>query len=327
MHELHSYRFSVQRVVAAVVTHDPDPPRPPLRRGGVSALAGLLVAAVALGAAAAYGLFTGHSRTEATDPGAILLERRTGTRYVYLPSDGRLHPVLNYTSGLLLTSGDTPELRTIGAAKLASVPLGEPLGIPGAPDALPAAGDLLTGPWSLCTAAGTSTLLVGAAPSGGLPLTGGLLVRAAGRTQMVFEGRSYALTDNEQKIAAWSVPEAWLGAIPAAPGHPAGISPPSDAPASACVTLASDQTQAGVRVNATFPSGAVHVPRGKGALVSADGDKIHLVTDSGQRFELAGADLLGKLGYAGVTPLRVPERFLAQLPAGPALDPVRAGRA
>ncbi|WP_229067404.1 type VII secretion protein EccB [Actinoplanes sp. DH11] len=417
MHELHSHRFAVQRVVSAVVGHEPDPPRPPLRRGWAAALAGLLVAAVAVGAAAAYGLFTGHSRTVATDPDAILLDRQTGTRYVYRPASGRLHPVLNYTSGLLLTRGDRPRLRTVRADRLAAVPLGEPLGIPGAPDSLPAAKDLLTGSWSVCVAAGVTTLLVGAVPAGGGRPDGLLTRDGAGRIQLLAEGHRFAVADGAQRALGWfghppwPVPSAWVDVIPAGPelsapripgaggpsvidgrpvgqvvtdgsqfaavlrdgitpvsalqarllgpviaigaefrrlpastarlpaaiGLPAGIPRLSDAPVSACVTLAGADQPAVVRVDATFPSGAapagptrvdrVHVARGRGALVAPAGDPVDLVTDAGLRFRLSSRDLLARLGYAKVQPLRVPAGLVSYLPAGPALDPVRAGRA
>ncbi|MEU4691943.1 type VII secretion protein EccB [Actinoplanes sp. NPDC023714] len=336
MSELHSYRFAVQRVVAAVIAHDPDPPRPPLRRAGVTALAGLIVAAVALALAGAYGLVTGHSRTSPTDPGAILLDRVSGARYVYLPADGRLHPVLNYTSGLLLAQAERPAVKTVRPERLAAVPLGEPLGIPGAPDSLPAASELLTGPWSVCTSGGRTTLLVGEVPKGGP--AGALLVRdGSGRTHLIAEGRRFLIPSGQARTLGWyepwPVPSAWLEAIPPGPvkvkpGLPAAIPQLSAAPASACVTLAGDEDRAIVRADAPFPSGSpIAVARGHGAVVTTGGDDVHLVTDAGVRFELASPDLLGRLGYAGVSPLRVPERLLAYLPAGPALDPVRAGRA
>jgi hypothetical protein len=39
---------------------------------------------------------------------------------------------------------------------------------------------------------------------------------------------------------------------------------------------------------------------------------------------LASRDLLPKLGYDGVAPLRMPAELVALLPVGPALDPAAA---
>ncbi|MEV4275701.1 type VII secretion protein EccB [Actinoplanes xinjiangensis] len=431
--ELHSYQYSVQRVVAALVSHDPDPHRSPLRRAGVTALVGLLVAALIVGGFAVYGLFTGHSMAEANDTGSVLVEKNSGARYVYLKSDGKLHPVLNYTSGLLLTESDTPKMKAVPAAKLAKLPLGAPLGIPDAPDTLPAAGSLLSGAWSVCTdtVAGRprSTLLVGSAPSGGSEPAGGLLVRdASGRTHLIHAGRRHLLpaarVDAVQRALGWYgtrpwlVSTAWVDAVPAGPDLAApvipggrktsviagrkvgqvltgdgrtfavvladGIAaltemqakllattpitvdaevfvklPPSDtqliaaadglpvtvpavteAPASACLTLPG----ATLRVNATIPAGTapsaksrvdlVHVARGKGALVEATASPdaaegsgtVSLITDAGLYYPLASRDLLSRFGYGNVRPTRIPAQLVAYLPAGPALDPVRAGR-
>jgi type VII secretion protein EccB len=431
--ELHSYQYSVQRVVAALVSHDPDPHRSPLRRAGVTALVGLLVAALIVGGFAVYGLFTGHSMAEANDTGSVLVEKNSGARYVYLKSDGKLHPVLNYTSGLLLTESDTPKMKAVPAAKLAKLPLGAPLGIPDAPDTLPAAGSLLGGAWAVCTdtVAGRprSTLLVGSAPSDGSEPAGGLLVRdASGRTHLIHAGRRHLLpaarVDAVQRALGWYgtrpwlVSTAWVDAVPAGPDLTApvipggrknsviagrkvgqvltgdgrtfavvladGIAaltemqakllattpitvdaevfvklPPSDtqliaaadglpvtvpavteAPASACLTLPG----ATVKVNATIPAGTapsaksrvdlVHVARGKGALVEATASPdaaegsgtVSLITDAGLYYPLASRDLLSRFGYGSVRPTRIPAQLVAYLPAGPALDPVRAGR-
>ncbi|MFC4066881.1 type VII secretion protein EccB [Actinoplanes subglobosus] len=431
--ELHSYQYSVQRVVAALVSHDPDPHRSPLRRAGVTALVGLLVAALTVGGFAVYGLFTGHSMAEANDTTAVLVEKNSGARYVYLKSDGKLHPVLNYTSGLLLIDGDTPSLKTVPADKLARIPLGATLGIPDAPDALPAAVNLLGGAWSVCTdtVAGRprSTLVVGTAMSGGSAQAGGLLVRdASGRTHLVIAGKRHLLpaarVDAIERALGWYgtrpwlVSTAWADAVPAgpdlaAPVIPAGRKssviagrkvgqvltgdgktfavvladgiaaltemqarllattpikvgaevfvklPPSDvqlggaaeglpatvptlaqAPASACVTMPGDT----ITVNATIPAGTapagkarvdlVHVARGKGALVEATASPdapegsgtVSLITDAGLYHPLASRDLLSRFGYGSVRPARIPAQLVAYLPAGPALDPVRAGR-
>jgi hypothetical protein len=90
--QLHSYQYSVQRVVAALVTHDPDPHRSPLRRAGMTALISLVIAALAVGGAAIYGLLTGASSTNVRDESAVFLEKGSGARYVYLASDQKLHP-------------------------------------------------------------------------------------------------------------------------------------------------------------------------------------------------------------------------------------------
>ncbi|MEU4155836.1 type VII secretion protein EccB [Actinoplanes sp. NPDC026670] len=430
--ELHSYQYSVQRVVAALVSHDPDPHRSPLRRAGVTALVGLLVAALTVGGFAVYGLFTGHSLAEANDTSAVLVEKSSGARYVYLKSDGKLHPVLNYTSGLLLTEGDTPGLKTVPAEKLAKIPLGATLGIPDAPDALPASGSLLSGAWSVCTdtASGRarSTLVVGTAPVGGSAPAGGLLVRdVTGRTHLINDGKRHLLpaarVDAIERALGWYgsrpwlVATAWVDAVPAGPdlaapvlpagrknsvipgrrvgqvltgdgktyavvladgiaaltemqaklmattpitvdpavflklppsdtqlvgaeGLPAAVPTLAETPASACVTMPG----AAVKVNPTIPAGTVpaakarvdlvHVARGKGALVEAiaspdapeGSGTVSLITDSGLYYPLASRDLLSRLGYGSVRPTRIPAQLVAYLPAGPALDPVRAGR-
>jgi hypothetical protein len=51
--QLHSYQYSLQRVVSALVTHDPDPTRSPFRRVGSTALVSVLIAILALGGTAA----------------------------------------------------------------------------------------------------------------------------------------------------------------------------------------------------------------------------------------------------------------------------------
>ncbi|MEU4621275.1 type VII secretion protein EccB [Actinoplanes sp. NPDC023801] len=435
--ELHSYQYSVQRVVAALVSHDPDPHRSPLRRAGVTALVGLLVAALVVGGFAVYGLFTGHTMAEANDATSVLVEKKTGARYVYLKSDGKVHPVLNYTSGLLLADGDAPTLKTVAAEKLARMPLGEPLGIPDAPDSLPPPGSLLKAAWAVCTdttgGRPRSTLVIGATPAGGSAPKGGLLVRdPIGRTHLVLDGKRHLLpaarVDAVQRALGWYgtrpwlVSTAWIDSVQAGPdlaapvvtglrrtsvipgrkvgqvltgdgrtfgvvladgiaaltevqakllaatsttatpinigaefirlpeskarlsataeGLPATVPTLADAPASACVTLPGDT----VTVNATVPAGTapdgaarvdlVHVARGHGAVVEsvaspdapAGSGTVSLVTDAGRYYPLASRDLLSRFGYGNVRPTRVPAQLVAYLPAGPALDPVRAGR-
>jgi type VII secretion protein EccB len=234
--QLHSYQYSLQRVVAALVTHDPDPSRSPLRRAGTTALVSLLIASLAVGGAAIYGLLTGHSNVDPKDPKVVFQEKGSGARYVYLESDAKLHPVLNYASGLLLANAEAPELKSISADKLATVALGAPLGIPDAPDSLPEKDALLTGRWSVCTdnkgdeSAPRSILLIGDKLTDGTVAakTGeALLIREPeGRNALVYNNRRYTIPADRLtatlRVLGWSgkepwpVSTAWANAVPLA---------------------------------------------------------------------------------------------------------------
>jgi type VII secretion protein EccB len=237
--QLHSYQYSLQRVVAALVTHDPDPHRSPLRRAGTTALAGLVIAALAVGGAAVYGLLAGHSTVEIADESVVFLEKGSGARYVYLQSDGKLHPVLNYTSGLLIADAPEPTVVGVSRERLATVELGDPLGIPDAPDSLPAgSGELRTGAWSICShlpagvAQPKSTVLVGdQLTDGGIPAgpdAQGLLVSdALDRIFLVYGNRRFLIPGAREtatlRALGWStrqpypVAAAWINAVPVGP--------------------------------------------------------------------------------------------------------------
>jgi type VII secretion protein EccB len=453
--QLHSYQYSLQRVVAALVTHDPDPHRSPLRRAGTTALVSLVIAALAVGGAAIYGLLTGHSTVQLRDESVVFLEKGSGARYVYLKSDDRLHPVLNYSSGLLIANAQAPKLVSTSRERLATVPLGDPLGIPGAPDSLPVGKDLRTADWSVCsaqppggTAAPQSTVLVGepitdglvaAAPGAGLPPRALLVRDPTDRTFLLYANRRFLIPPDREtaslRALGWNAQQPWpvaaalLNSIPLGPGLAApeipafgsrsGIEgyrvgqlltdgtqwsvaladgaaavtdvqarllqaqpeayaprtldnsfntlPPSrirlsgvdGIPATVpeltvpaervCMTLPVDrESQAGLRIDPAVPSGIavrgaaavpggvqadlVYVARGKGALAvaaaspdaPAGSGTVSIVTDTGLRYPIAGRDLLGRLGYGGVTPRQVPAQFIALLPQGPSLD---AGKA
>src|SRR5205823_8000537 len=102
--------------------------------------------------AAVIGLIFPAAGSGWQKPGVLIVEKETGTRYLYV--SGRLHPVLNLASVRLLTQGQ-PTVESVSSRALAGLPHGTPLGIPGAPDSLPDPARLLSAGWLICAGAGT----------------------------------------------------------------------------------------------------------------------------------------------------------------------------
>jgi type VII secretion protein EccB len=223
--QLHSYQFGVRRVVSALAAHDSNPARPPGRRAGAALLGGVLVAALGLAGFAVWGLLQPGGSTRWREGGAVIVEKESGAKYVYL--DGRLHPVANYASALLISGSTKPKTVTVARRSLAGVPRGALLGIAGAPDALPAARDLVRGAWMVCSrAAGGSVLVVGAGAGGAASLLGddALLVSTSdGSVHLVWRGRRSLVREPSVLlgILVWGPPvavaPAFLNALPAGP--------------------------------------------------------------------------------------------------------------
>lgn len=180
--QLQAHRFLVQRVISALVTREADPEQPPFRRPSTAAFGSVGLAVLVLVGFGVFGLLVPGGNNAWRDGESVIVEKETGTRFVY--REGRLHPVRNYTSALLLVGQHAP-LLTVSRDSLRDVPRGPLLGIADAPDALPGTDRLLSGGWSLCSQPGPdrtgstvdeSVLLVGEEPSGADPGDGALLV-------------------------------------------------------------------------------------------------------------------------------------------------------
>jgi type VII secretion protein EccB len=278
--QLHSYQFAVQRLVAAIVAREADPIRPPTRRLTGAALAGVLIAALCLAAVAVYGVLAPGGGTGWRSQGAIVVEKETGARYVYL--DGSLYPVLNYASALLLagsaggvgSSGGAPRPVLVPRRAIEGVPRGPRLGIPGAPDSLPAPDRLLTGAWAVCaTPAGGSSLHIGQKVAGGRALGpgDGLLVRApAGEVSLIWHGHRYRLSDFALGALAWRgepvapVAAALLNAVPEGPPLAAPAVPGLGGPSR--VAFARSGQVLVVRPQGATPQYVVAVPAGLAAI-------------------------------------------------------------
>ncbi|MFG1869426.1 type VII secretion protein EccB [Micromonospora arborensis] len=217
--QLHSYQFSVQRAVAALVMRETDPAQSPFRRLAGAGLASVLVAAIGLGGSALYGLFAGGGKGW-RDQGAVIVEKESGARFVY--REQKLHPVLNYASALLIVGADTSKTVLVSRRTIAGVPRGLPLGIADAPDSLPAAGRLATAAWTVCSTvpageAPRSALLIGTEPDGGRLLGDeALLLRHPdGGLHLVWHQRRYFVRDASRVLAALATTRAQ--AVPVAP--------------------------------------------------------------------------------------------------------------
>ncbi|MBX7270176.1 type VII secretion protein EccB [Micromonospora sp. Llam7] len=230
--QVQSYQFFVQRMTSALVAREPDPEAAPFRRLGGAGFASVMVAVLCLAAVGVYGLLRPGGATKWKESGGVILEKETGTRYLY--REGRLHPVLNYASALLAMESAAPTV-SVSRNSLVGTPRGPRIGIPFAPDALPPANRILDGPWTLCTqpardAAGgivaTTVLTVGRAPDGGRePGDAGLLVRdrKTNRLHLVWRDHRYEIRDEETVLTGLTlgaepvveVGGAWLNALPA----------------------------------------------------------------------------------------------------------------
>lgn len=235
--QLQAYQFLVQRVVSALIMRETDPEQPPFRRPGVAAFGSIALAVLILGGFGVYGLLVPGGKTSWQDGRSIILEKETGTRFVYL--NGRLHPVLNYASAVLAL-GSKAEVRRVSRRSLAGTPRGPLVGISGAPDALPDHKQLLTGAWSMCSEPVTdptgatvdeSVLMVGSGPAGGRELgEAAILVRELeSRDQyLIWRGHRHLIKRADAGTVApalQSVPWATIGAemVDALPaGEPIG---------------------------------------------------------------------------------------------------------
>lgn len=239
--QVQAYRFAQARIQSALLTAEPDQPEPPLRRPGVATFAGVMVAVLVTCGFGIYGLLRPASKKGWSDPGVLVVERETGTRFVYDARDGALHPVLNYASARLMLNGKDITVRDFSRASLAGVRRGAPRGTAGLPDALPAADGLVRGPWVVCAAAGTAGTAGTAEAAGtasisvsvGSPPTGqhisgrtGLLVRSQdGTTYLIWNDTRMLIPDPEIVLPALgldgvtptAVSGTWLNSVVAGP--------------------------------------------------------------------------------------------------------------
>lgn len=229
-----AHRFLARRLAGALIRDDPDAPDAPMRKLATATFASVMVAVLAVAGFGVLGLLRPGGATSWKDGQSLIIEKETGTRYLY--TGGRLHPVLNYASARLALGQATLSIVSVSAASLGGTPRGLPIGIPGAPDELPTPSTLVTGHWSVCSlpsadAAGRIhpyvRVTAGQAP-GGPVLAGdrGLLAAASdGTSYLVWDDHRLRVPGGTAALTALGyasatplpVGDAWLSALPQGP--------------------------------------------------------------------------------------------------------------
>ncbi|MFD4371641.1 type VII secretion protein EccB [Streptomyces sp. NPDC058486] len=261
--ELNAYTFAKRRLVAQFVQpnstgSEEGAPRP-LR----AVVPGAIVGVVVLAVFGAWGMFKPVAPKDWDKPGQnVIIADKSTTRYVVLKTGEKLqlHPVLNMSSAKLLLDPDKEKIITVSESVLDSgkIPHGATLGIPYAPDRLPAEKEAGAAKrWAVCERPGEGGRAIQKAAfvlaareeaktDGSERLTGGQLLYVEGpapdRTRYVVdaEGTAYPVEKDElllrqlvgQGRAAQRVSETWLNTLhkgdtisfPKIPGEPGAAS-------------------------------------------------------------------------------------------------------
>jgi type VII secretion protein EccB len=227
-----AHRLMMQRIGMALLAGEPDLPEPPTRRLAVSVFAGLMIGVLVVAGFGIWGLLSPGGATGLDAPGTLLIEKETGTKYVYSQQDKKLYPVANYASARLILNTDQVTRRLVSQSSLAKFTRGRPVGILGAPESLPGPGHQVVAPWSVCVhsadngTGGTrsyASLVVGSGV-GGRPLGDGqaVVVHGAGESWVVWRNQRMKLPAAEVRPLSGTdhpteVSTTWLNAVPSGP--------------------------------------------------------------------------------------------------------------
>ncbi len=227
-----AHAFVKSRLRSALLRGEPDAPHPPLRRTPAALVLGAVLGVIGIAAVAILSLLKPTGGAAWGKPGALIVEKETGNRYVL--SQGRLRPVLNYASARLLL-GDRLTVASTPAKSLARMPRGGQIGVVGAPDTLPPPAGAGDQPWLACASTvrdtdGTGhpevTVLLGSVMGSGpdRPPEAALVRTPDGALYLAAEGRRMRLTapwvaralgiDGSRPLPVRS---SWVGALPAGP--------------------------------------------------------------------------------------------------------------
>ncbi|MDA3647483.1 type VII secretion protein EccB [Saccharopolyspora indica] len=139
-----AYSYENRRRATSLIRGTDEAMHDPRRRLNRALAGGLAIGVLIAAGFGVVGWLGGGRGPGLPDSGAVVASG-SGDRYVM--SDGVAHPALNLASALLVGGGT---VTTVKPSALEEVPRGLPVGIPFAPDALPAAEALTEEEWTVC---------------------------------------------------------------------------------------------------------------------------------------------------------------------------------
>jgi type VII secretion protein EccB len=164
--QVQAHMFVMGRLTSGLLRVDLDSPESPVGRTNRGLVTGIVIAVLVAAGAFVFGLISPGTSDSWRASGTLIVDKQTGARYLYV--DGTLRPVLNYASALLLVGAADLSTKTAGHGSLSGAQRGAPVGIDGAPDALPDAGDLGDDtPWLVCSTLSADTSGAGTGTAAG----------------------------------------------------------------------------------------------------------------------------------------------------------------
>ncbi|MET9469905.1 type VII secretion protein EccB, partial [Streptomyces sp. NPDC006544] len=230
--QVQAHLFVVGRLGAGMLRAEPDAPDTPTGRTNRGVRTGLYIGIAIAVVVGLYGVISPGGATGWRKPGTLVVVKKTGARYLFL--GGELHPVLNQSSARLL-AGEKMVVTEVAEKSLKGAPRGGPVGIVGAPDGLPAAGELSADGWLACglrppaAGAGAPQIALAVAMAGqGAALTdqqGVLVATPDGERYLLWQGQRLRLDTANRAPAAlgygaatpFPVSAAFLNTLPAGP--------------------------------------------------------------------------------------------------------------
>lgn len=224
-----AHRLMMQRVGLALLQGEPDVAESPMRRLSVAGFGSVMVAVLIAAVFGVLGFLSPGGAKGLDQGGTVIIERETGTKYVYDTNGKRMLPVLNYASARLALDSGSDTQRVVSRKSLAKFRRGPMIGIPGAPDSLPDPNHLVKKPWSVCVRNGTTiaggtrpvTSLIAGTNVGGAGLGDdqAVVVEAGGQSYVIWKDQRLHMTlpPNQASsitgVQPTAVSQAWLNPI------------------------------------------------------------------------------------------------------------------